>query len=104
MYFKFAVLYVQISYMHSRAENRLFNAFFPEKNKSGGKKPQPYSEINKAPNKWEDENIILPLEFLVGSVPRCLYLFFWRDPYWVGENALTFKHFVSFRLYQWKLN
>lgn len=35
-----------------------------------------YSEINKAPNKWEDQNIILPLEFLVGQfLDVCIYSF-----------------------------
>lgn len=49
-------------------------SFVSTTNKSVGKKPNNYSEINKAPNKREDENTILPLTFLVGqSLDDCIY-------------------------------
>lgn len=52
MYLELLVLKcVQIPCMHSRVENRLFNEVFSRTNKSVGKKPSNYSEINKEPNK-----------------------------------------------------
>lgn len=62
------------------------------------------SEINKVTTRWGIDMSNFTFGVFSWSVSWCLYLLFWRDLYWGGENVLTFKHFVSFRLYQWKLS